>query len=515
MLKTLSRRAFAIRSFALVSGSVAFVLAAAAASFGQSLDGRVDQILRDPRLGDSKTGVVIMDVETGSILASRRADDAMIPASNMKVLTSGAAVAVLGPRFQFSTDLLVDSGFAGAAPDGKAIRGRVVLRGSGDPSLGDPALLEQSKRSVESVIQVWVTALKEAGVGPGAELVIDDRVFDREFVHASWPVEQLNRWYCAEVSGVNFHTNLLQIFTIPQAAGRPPALKVEPASPWIDVRNRARSVAKGSQTAWAQREEGNRFTIHGDVRYSTDPVEVSLSNMPDFIARLLADRMTGAGMAPAAVRIASADENLSGGRVVHSIKTDLEAVLRRCNVDSYNLYAEALLKRMGHEVTQAPGSFGNGAAVVRMVLAEKLGPDAGQAITVADGSGMSRQNRVTPRILAQWLRTLHGDERLREPFLASLPRASEEGTLRRRFQGKPLTSDVRAKTGFLSGVIAMSGYVRDPASGKGVVFSIITNDKPNRVQTTTVREMEEKIVRLADEWVRDRHSAARPSVGTR
>ncbi len=514
MLNTLSRRVSGPAGLSRFAGSI--VLALAAAALGQSLDGRVEQILRDPRLGDSKTGVVIMDLESGSILASKRVDEALIPASNMKVLTSGAALTILGPGFSFSTDLLVDPAFAGTSPAGKPISGRVVLRGSGDPTLGDPVLLEQSKRGVESIIQGWVTAMKEAGVAAGTELVVDDRVFDREYVHPSWPVEQLNRWYCAEVCGVNFHTNLLRIFTTPQAAGTPPVLKLEPAAPWLDIRNRARSVGKGSQTAWAQREEGNRFTVHGDVRYSTDPVEVAMSDVPGFMVRLLADRMTAAGMAPASARLASADEDLSGGRVVHSIKTDLAAVLRRCNVDSYNLYAESMLKRMGHEVTQAPGSFANGAAVVRMVLAEKLGPEAGQAITVADGSGMSRQNKVSPRILAQWLRTLHTDDRLREPFLASLPRASEEGTLRRRFQGKPLVNDVRAKTGFLSGVIAMSGYVRDPSSGKGVVFSIITNDKPNKVQTTTVREMEERIVRLADEWVSDRRpGAARPSAGAR
>lgn len=514
MLKMLAPIASRPGSLWSLAGSVVVTVAAAVA--GQSLDGRVDQILRDPRLGDSRTGVVLMDLESGSILASKRVDEGLIPASNMKVLTSGAALAILGPGFNFSTDLLVDPTFAGKTAAGKPVAGRVVLRGSGDPTLGDPVLLEQSKRGVESIITGWVTAMKEAGVTAGTELVVDDRVFDREYVHPSWPVEQLNRWYCAEVCGTNFHTNLLRIFTTPQASGTPPTLKLEPAAPWLDIRNRARSVGKGSQTAWAQREEGNRFTLHGDVRYSTDPVEVALSNVPDFMARLLADRMTAAGMAPAAVRLASADEDLSGGRVVHSIKTGLSAVLRRCNVDSYNLYAESMLKRMGHEVTHAPGSFGNGAAVVRMVLAEKLGPEAGQAITVADGSGMSRQNKVTPRIMAQWLRTLHTEEKLREPFLASLPRASEEGTLRRRFQGKPLVNDVRAKTGFLSGVIAMSGYVRDPSSGKGLVFSIITNDKPNRVQTTTVREMEEKIVRLADEWVTERRpGGARPSVGTR
>lgn len=499
------------------AASVMLLLALAAGAAAQTLDSRIEQILRDPKLGDSKTGVVVYDPADGTILASNRADEPLIPASNMKLLSSGAALAVLGPDFEFSTDLVLDPDYRGTSLTGnKPVAGRVVLRGSGDPALGDPVLLEQSKRGIESLVQAWVRALKDAGLQPGAELVIDDRVFDREFVHPSWPVEQLNRWYCAEVSGVNLHTNLLRIFTEPQGVGRAPSLKVEPGAPWISITNRARSVDRGSQTAWAQREANNQLTLRGDVRYSTDPVEVSLSNMPEFVARLLADRMTGAGMAPASVRLAGADEDLRSGRVVHSVKTQLATVLKRCNSDSYNLYAEALFKRIGHEVTQAPGSFASGAAVVRMVLAEKIGPEAGQATTIADGSGMSRQNRVTPRLLARWLATLADDERLSGPFLASLPRASEEGTLRRRFQGRELTNEVRAKTGFLSGVIAMSGYVSDPTSGRRVVFSIITNDKPNRVATSSIREMEERIVRVVDAWLAQQTGrGARPAAGSR
>ena len=90
----------------------------------------------------------------------------------------------------------------------------------------------------------------------------------------------------------------------------------------------------------------------------------------------------------------------------------MTTVLRRCNVDSYNLYAESLFKRLGYEVTRAPGSWSNGAAVLRMVLQEHLGIDAGKAFTVADGSGMSRNNRVTPRMLALWLKAMADDEKI-------------------------------------------------------------------------------------------------------
>lgn len=477
------------------------VLAVAVASSAQSLDSRLRTILNDPKLGEAKTGVVIMDASSGRVLASNRPDDSFIPASNMKLLTSGAALAVLGDSFVFETVVRFEPSHreAAAGPGMAAVTGgRVVLVGAGDPALADPVLLLKEKASVETVLDQWTSAMKTAGVPEGVELVIDDRVFDRQYVHPSWPAEQLNRWYCAEVAGLNFHTNLLSIYAQPQEPGRPPAIKTEPLSPWLEVRNRGRSVRTGNHTAWASRDEQNNLTLHGDVRFANEAVEVALTDIPSYMGRLLADRMAEAGMRPARVRLAGADEDLSKGRVLHSMKTDLDTVLRRCNVDSYNLYAEAILKRMGHEVTHSPGSWANGAAVLRMVLQEKLGLDAGQAFTVADGSGMSRNNRVTPRMLARWLEEMVRDEKLAKPFLDSLPEAGAEGTLRKRFRGGPLKNDVRAKTGYLSGVSAISGYVTDPSSERRIIFAIITNDKPNKVQLSAVREAEEKIIRMID-----------------
>lgn len=500
--RALSRFVAALSLVATLAGTVAPALA-------QSLDRKVETILSDPKLGAAKTGVVIMDASEGTLLASRRADDAFIPASNMKLITSGAALTVLGPQFTFRTELVHVPG------DGTPGSQRVIFRGSGDPTLGDPGLLDKAGTTAESILEKWVGALKKAGVTPGAELIIDDRVFDREFVHPTWPVEQLNRWYCSEVSGANFHANLLRIYANPQAQGRPPALKVEPKSPWIDVRNKARSVASGNQTAWAARESDNSLTLYGDVRWANDPVEISLTDTPNFLGRLLADRMRAAGMAPVSVRTASANEDLSGGTVVHAEETPLADVLRRCNVDSYNLYAECLIKRLGHEVTHTSGSWANGSAVVRMVLSDQLGAKAGQSMSVADGSGMSRQNKVTPMLLAEWLEAMIKDQARGEQFIQSLAEAGDEGTLARRFRGPPLSNTVRAKTGYLSGVSAISGYVVSPDRSRKVIFVIITNDKPNSVPLSLVRQSEESIVRLADGWLRDKVGGPGSSTGSR
>lgn len=485
---------------ALGRGSFAWIVAvcvSVAPAAGQSLQNRIDQLLTDPKLGDTRTGVVVLDPQTGRTIASRNADESFIPASNMKLITSGSALSFLGPEFTFRTELIFDA----QANEGA---GRIVLRGSGDPALADPKLLQAMKMQVDDLLNAWVDALRNAGLRPGAELVIDDRIFDRQYTHPTWPAQQLNRWYCAEVAGVNFHTNILTVFTEPQEEGRAPRLSTQPVAPWMSLKNKARSVKKGNHTAWASREAGNQITIFGDVRWASDPVEVALNDNPSFVGRLIADRLSGAGLAPSATRLAEENEDLSGGRVVHVVTTDLETVLRRCNVDSYNLYAEALIKRMGAEMAHSPGSWSNGAALVRMVLLERLGPEAGHSLMVADGSGMSRENRVTPRMLAAWLKSMIDDPRIGTMFYDSLPVAAEEGTLRRRFGSGALRNEVRAKTGYLTGVSAISGYITDPQTGRRVIFSVITNDKPNRVPVRAVRDVEEKIVHFVDDWMSGR-----------
>ena len=136
-----------------------------------------------------------------------------------------------------------------------------------------------------------------------------------------------------------------------------------------------------------------------------------------------------------------------------------------------------------------------------------VGPIAGQSLTIADGSGMSRENRVSPRLLAQWLIELRNDQE-GPAFIASLASASaSEGTLKKRFQRVPLRNDVRAKTGYLTGVSALSGYVIDPTTQRSVVFSILTNEKPNNVRLGFIRNLEERIVQLADRWLTDETAA--------
>jgi D-alanyl-D-alanine carboxypeptidase/D-alanyl-D-alanine-endopeptidase (penicillin-binding protein 4) len=454
------------------------------------LQAELDGALRRANLGSTSIGFIVIDPDTDDVLASYSADEEFIPASNQKLLTSGTALATLGPDYSFETQLLVD-----------AERGnRLIVKGSGDPAFGDGILLEEMGMTVDDLLDTWASAWLNTVAGVPSEVVIDDRVFDREYAHESWPREQLNRWYCAEVGGLNFHTNCLALFLSPRQPGERPALRTEPSVPWLQISNRARSVKRGQHTPWASRaHETNDITIHGNVRYPDDPVLVTFHDPPRTFGRMLAERIAERAGKPAPpVRLATPEEVLVG-QPVHVVRTRIETVLERCNTDSHNLYAECLIKATAQKATGQAGSWSGGAAIVRSTMTDRVGPLAADA-TVADGSGMSRDNKVTPRVLAEWLVDLGDDDDISEVFMDSLAEPGT-GTLAKWFKANNPTANVYAKSGYLNGVSALSGYVQDPQTGKWVVVVTIANEWPRGVRLADVRDFQEKVFMAADEWV--------------
>lgn len=486
--------------------TIATVLLASAGAWAQALDQHIRALHQQARLSTSTVGVSIIDLGGSSDLAditiearrNEQGESGFLPASNLKLFTSGAALLVLGSNFEFRTELLRDGN-------------RLIIRGSGDPGFGDPVLLREMGVTVEELLDRMAEMAAQGE--PIAEIVIDDRVFDREYIHASWPVEQLNRWYCAQVSGVNFHANVLEIYAEPGAGeGVQPTVQLSPSAPDLSPTNRARTLARGSNSLWAGREVGtNNITLYGGVRQRPEePLEVTVHEAGvELLGRLLARRIARAGHAAGAdvptVRLAHDADRSGGGTVVGVIRTPLSVVLKRCNESSHNLYADALLKRVGYEVTSQPGSWSSGASVVRMQVRDRVGPKLASDLIVADGSGLSRENRASPRLITAWLGELFEDSAVRNAMLESLPVAGGgqpiEGRLRRWFGSQRPDNLVYAKSGYINGVRCLSGYIVSPRTGRGVAFSILVNNIPPSVPGDAVRAFQTDVVLLADQWL--------------
>ncbi len=484
-------------------------LGPASLSTAQVLDAAIDRAIADQKLPSAQVGVYAIDLRNGSVLASLRSAEPLIPASNMKLLTSGAALDVLGESFAFRTELILQ---------GQTL----VLRGSGDPSLGIPEVLDKSepRMTVAEFLTRLAASVKEGGVTRIDSLVVDDTVFDRELIHPAWEPDDLTKAYAAPICGVNFHANVVTVYPSPSGAGRAPTVVLEPESPWIEVINRAKTAnGKSGGSCWITRDPSREvLTLSGEVTRRV-AIEAALHDPVRSAGRLLAGALLRAGVAVgpvpsstnalsdaelgrlyAAVRPADSAHAPAQRRTLAVIATPIPEILRRCNADSSNLDAECLLKRLGHEVTRAPGSWANGASVIRMRLTERLGPEYAAEAVISDGSGLSRENRVSARTLARWLEAQAGGEHA-AAYINSLA-SPGEGTLRRRFRAEnvSLRLDLCAKSGSIEGVRCLSGYLVDPASGTPrIAFSILVNGL-NGAQTQPALRLHERIVAELDSW---------------
>lgn len=483
------------------------LLVAASVAMGGPLSGRISSIVGRTDLGGATVAVHAIDLDTGAEVIAHNANLASIPASNMKIITSGAALSVLGTEFVFRTEIRVDTS---VNPP------RLILVGSGDPALGDPVLLERPEvgLTLERLFDQIGTTLRAQGIERISEIVVDDRVFDRDFVHSSWPIDQLNRWYCAELGGLNFFRNVVTVYTEPTSDNGSPITTLVPDAPWIELANRARTDTAGTNTAWVSRPNpSDAMTLLGKVRTRTE-IQVSIHNPPLYAGRVIANELAKRGIttpdrwAYDHVRLAGETDRFPDARPVIVVTTPLIDVLRRVNTDSHNLYAEALFKRIGHQVTGEPGSWSNGAAVTRMVISDSLGHEMAESTNVADGSGMSRLNKVRPSTITAFMRWLSRDQARWDAFNASLA-VPGEGTLRSRFGNTELSTQVAAKSGFLSGTYALSGVLTDPDSGRRVAFSILINNVPG-AQARNARPLHEQIVSEIDRWMVP-NKAARPA----
>jgi len=462
------------------------------------LDGRIAAVHDEfPRLQTATVAVRAVDADTGAPLASfdhqggpTPIREGLIPASNMKLLTTGAALHILPDDFAWRTRLLVDGS-------------TVYIQGSGDPGFGDPELLQRSDppRTAGEFLDWLAEAVRRRGVERVDELVLDDRVFEPERIHPTWKAAQLNRGYSAEVGGFNFHANVLLFSIRSQGAGRVPRYTIEPlagpAPAWLQINNLARGIDRGRNTVWISRSiHANRMTLRGNARSAV--VDVALHDAPLAAARIIADRMPGTGGADTR-RIRPGEtppDPEIPANVAAVVRTPLQPALDRINTDSANLYAEALLKTLGRTLTGEPGSWTNGAAAVRMVIQQRLGPADARRVSIADGSGYSRDNRVHPGTLARWLVSLANDPETAGPFMDSLPEVGE-GTLRRRFRGADLDTRVLAKSGTLDHVRCLSGYV--VAGERTVAFVCLVNDLDRGSAERDARLFHERVVELIDE----------------
>jgi serine-type D-Ala-D-Ala carboxypeptidase/endopeptidase (penicillin-binding protein 4) len=429
----------------------------------------IDAIVAAPALEHGYWGVLVKSLDTNDTLYSVNARKLMMPASDMKIVTLAAAAARLGWGFQYRTTLMTAGAIANSTLDGD-----LVVVGSGDPSITDA--------TAPTVFTSWADGLKAQGITTIAGRIVgDDGALGDEPLGMGWSWDDLADGYAAGVGALQFDENMARVTIAPGPEPGTPALAtITPAAAGLVVRNRITTGAAGSAESLEMRRQSGsaELELRGSIARGSPPRvhTVSVDKPGQFFVAALRDALKDAGIdvRGEAVSIADADHETSLGGMrllLESRSPPLSTLAIRMMKASQNQYAETLLLTLG-AAAGAP-TAANGAATAALIL-EPWGVRK-DALIQRDGSGLSRYDYVTPETLVTILTHVDSDATLRTPFEASLPIAGRDGTLANRLHGTAAEGNVRAKSGSMSNVRALSGYATS-ADGERLVFSIIANN---------------------------------------
>ncbi|MDC1141581.1 D-alanyl-D-alanine carboxypeptidase/D-alanyl-D-alanine-endopeptidase [Planctomycetota bacterium] len=460
------------------------LLGASAVSSGTSLQKSIGAKAVKAEGKRGTFGAKIIDLDSGKTLYERNAGTALIPASNMKLYTSAAALCKLGHDFEFKTRVYADGSISNGTLDGD-----VLLIGGGDPNIsgrfnGDDPL---------AVFKEWAGVLKKAGITKvTGELVYDSTLFGGDAYAPTWPKDdQYMKWYCAQVSALAFNDNCVGIRVTPAKAGQKGRIEVIPATSYVNIVNETKTASgkKGAKIGIIRKRGSNTITVKGTVYekatwgYFTD---VTVNDPAAYAATVLHETFEAQGISFAGNIKPQmlTNERLGKSKVLVDHKFLLATALKPVNTNSQNLHAEMLYRQLGLHLA-GKGTFATGKAAIEKFLDDAKIDRTGMVFD--DGSGMSRSNRITPDATVALLKYMAARDDF-EVFKESMAIGGESGTLEKRLKGKSVKGKVFAKTGYINGVRSLSGYLF--TGERRIVFSMLMNS------CVYTKQMQDEILEL-------------------
>lgn len=439
----------------------------------------IDAIANRPQFRRYRWGILIQTLSSSQTLYSREAQQYFIPASNTKLLTTAAALRQLGSQYRIRTSVYGSNGVL-----------RVV--GRGDPSLRDAQLKDLAQQ------------LKRQGISQVQQLILQDDYFQGPIVNANWEWEDVQSDYGAPVNSLILNQNALALTLLPQGLGQP--LKFRWNDPFASLQWQVENYSvTGKRSSDSSVEVigvlGKPILqIWGQLGADSEPEEIDLAvrDPAEHFLQHFQEALKFEGISVAQAKVASANKTGDEQELAAVESPPLSQLLMDTNQPSNNLYAEVLLRTLGaakkRSQTKNQSSAEMGLAVVKATLTD-MGVDP-QGYAIEDGSGLSRHNLISPEALVQLLKGMAQSPEA-DIFRASLPVAGVSGTLKNRFKNTAAQGIVQAKTGTVSGVNSLSGYVDSP-NYETVVFSIIVNqsDRPAKMMRPAVDEIVLLLTRL-------------------
>ncbi|MBV6518612.1 MAG: D-alanyl-D-alanine carboxypeptidase/D-alanyl-D-alanine-endopeptidase [Candidatus Brocadia sp. AMX3] len=438
------------------------------------LNKRLQVFLKNPSLKNVSCGVSIVSVTKNDSLFNYRNNDLFSVASNMKLLTTAAALEYLGPDFEYRTTVCA----RGIIADSGELRGDLIIRGGGDPNLSGRFY----NGNIMAIPESWACAVKKRGIQVIAgDIIADDRIFDRAYTHPNWPENQLSEWYCAPSCGLSFNDNCVDITLVPdKRPGKAVRLFVEPRTSYFTIRNTCiyTSDKKEHRYAISRKPGTNEIVIKGKfwVNASPEKTWVSVHNPALYLATVLKETLEKNGVAvKGSVRLIDENDSFDeeGEPIIQTTSTMRQTILVT-NKQSQNFYAEQIMKTLGAQI-KGRGTSEAGIEVVREFMG-KIGFRPGEYY-IDDGCGLSKGNRLSPEMLTTLLAYM-SKHSYGKVLLDSLPTSGIDGGLRRRMDAPKYRSRIRAKTGYIARTSTLSGYI-DTTQGDVFAFSILMNNFSN------------------------------------
>jgi serine-type D-Ala-D-Ala carboxypeptidase/endopeptidase (penicillin-binding protein 4) len=400
------------------------------------LSQKIDEIISKPAFNQARWGIIVGTPDQN--VYSRNAYQLFIPASNAKLLTTAAALKKLGPDYRRSTTIVQDGA------------NHLRLIGQGDPSFGD------------SQAQDLARQLKARGISRIPLLTLEDSAIGSPTTNPNWEWGDLQAGFAPRINSLIFDQNAIEITVTPTSPGQPLQWQWTNGKtpPTLSIDNQTRTVGLSDEEFTEGSIEGNVLQIRGQLRLGGDPdtFSVAIPNPSEHFAQRLRQTFAASGIAIDRTTITT-KKTTDKTTVLASVDSpSVSDLIKIANQNSTNLYAEILLRWL------ATGDLDSGLKALQTQL--DLPPEHYHLV---DGSGLSRQDLVTPQALVTLLRS-----HLTHPtFRQSLAQSAQLGTLKNRLP-QLAPGQIQAKTGYITGALALSGYADRPGKPP-LIFSILLN----------------------------------------
>lgn len=440
----------------------------------------IDNVLKGRCLSQQETSISIVSIPSGKRVYSRYIDAPLLPASVMKVVTTAAALHYLSPEYRFKTKFLHNG-----RRSGDTIEGDLIIQGGGDPRLSTEQLRSIALR------------IKDSGINRiTGNLIIDTHFFDSYDRAPSWDFKPTQRPYDARLGVLSVNYNTIAVHVQPgDFVGDKLNAWLEPAPAYISIDNRGKTDRRRRNTVSVYRKEGGDFgqvemRVGGRLPMGAKEkvVFVNIEEPVRYAAETFRAFLQQAG-----VHILGTTQfvstPVSGEELYTHISEPLSLILKELNTFSNNFVAEQIVKTIAAERYGTPGSHAEGLRLITDFL-HILGVNM-DGVVLVDGSGLSRKNRITTRMITDLLTAMYARFDIGPDFLASLRVMGAYGVLSQRLAKSPAHGRIRAKTGSLSGVSTLAGYV-ESTNHKLFAYALFLNQ--NRCGHRGADRIEDRIV---------------------